>query len=799
MLEKSRASPIKCPGERTFHIFYQLLAGAPVSLLKSLKLQRSTDHYNMLKYSKCSTGESDIFTTEGPGQHATSSSSSSSVAGECDKGNFGITMRALEIVGFSSEQINSILAILASIVKLYNVTFLPRANIDGTEGVTLTNEQELYEVADLLGIEDSVLEAALTSRSFESNRNEILICELSSTEAIYTRNSTCRALYFRLFSWIVSQINECLKVRGRSGVRMSKRNSIGILDVYGFDVLTDNSLEEFLINYCNEKLQQVYIDHEFKLKQEEYLKEALQWKQIDYFDNTIIIDLIETSILPVIDDESTNSHTLCHPHQLSHYNYNMSNLSNIANRQSKQFEQYSTLFGATSVKSSLSSSSSNVAINTSDECLLHKLNKLCGDNPYFECCSLTTISNSTCHSTSLPALLSSSMLDLNTATTSTVTTSGSLGHRSPTPTSGITLCPSPHFMTSSCSSSNLAHQQAGTGGGGGGHFHRSHYFHPHHSHLSPNLSLSHRPVAGERSRRENEYLRTCFRVRHFAGTVTYCISGFTEKNADIQCPLVSCAMYCSSNSIVQRMFPEGNPRRAQVKRPTTLASQLRISLAALLGTLSSKKAHFIKCIKPNEERRAHTFHLPLVQHQVRYMLLLESAKVRRSGYAYSSDYESFLRKFKLISPHTWPTWRGLPIEGVTQLLKELPHFLASSEFAFGRTKVFIKNFSTLAQLEEMRLRALESLAMVIQKTWRRWVARRKFLAMRAAQVTIARNYRCFKVSQINPLVFAMNKPLVQFSLSHPSCLLFPFFSLSFIPLFCFVSCDSRKVSFDLMA
>ena len=741
MLEKSRASPIKCPGERTFHIFYQLLAGAPVSLLKSLKLQRSTDHYNMLKYSKCFLGESDIFTTLADGK--------SSSTGECDKSNFSITTRALEVVGFSSEQIDSILAILAAILKLYNVTFLPRANIDGSEGVTLTNEQELYEVANLLGIEDSLLEAALTSRSFESNRNEILICELSSTEANYTRDSTCRALYFRLFSWIVSQINEYLKIRGRSGVRVSKRNSIGILDVYGFDVLTDNSLEEFLINYCNEKLQQVYIEHEFKLKQEEYLKEALQWNQIDYFDNSIIIDLIETSILPVIDDESTNSHILCHPHHLSHPHF-IGNLPNATSRQSKQFA-FST-FGATNVTSSTSPSSSSlpVAINTSDECLLHKLNKLCGDNPYFECCS--GLSNS-CHSTSLPALLSSSMVDINSATASTSTSV--LGARSPTPTTGasISFCQSPHLMTSSCSSSNIPHHQ----GAGGVHFHRSHcnchqqqQQQRHHHHLSPNLSLSHRPVEGERSRRGDEHLSTCFRVRHFAGTVTYCISGFTEKNADIQCPLVSCAMYCSCNAIVQRMFPEGNPRRAQVKRPTTLASQLRISLRALLGTLSSKKAHFIKCIKPHEERRPHTFHLPLVQHQVRYMLLLESAKLRRAGYAYSNDYESFLCKFKLISPHTWPTWRGLPIEGVTQLLKELPHPLASSEFAFGRTKLFIKNFSTLAQLEQLRLDALESLATIIQKTWRRWVARRKLLAMKAAQVTIARNYRSWKVSLFAP-------------------------------------------------
>lgn len=698
MLEKSRAAPVKGPGERTFHIFYQLLAGASVSLLNSLKLQRSrsVDHYHLLRPAKCSSFSQPF---------------ELSALNEFDKNNLSITTRALEVVGFTREQIDSTFAILAAIIHLYNVTFQAQTTIDGVEGVSVTNEEHLYDAAELLGIQDSLLEAALTSKSFESNRKDLLVGEVTCQEAAYLRDSTCRTLYSRLFAWIVCQMNECLKVRGRSGVRVSRRNCIGILDVYGFDVLTENSLEQFLINYSNEKLQQFYIDHEFKMTQEEYLREAIQWKPIDYFDNSIIIDLIESNILPLIDEESTitsqHEATCCH----------MPSLSSHCSRVHPSSSCFSPCFPRTgrsillsqlgASSSSSSSSSCPLTIAESDECLLLKLNKLC--SPYFECCSVSTMS-AACHSSSLPALLSASMVDLTRCGATAGPTVTPPGSRPPS-TSPLGRMNSSIGRSGASSSCNLAHEAS---------------------------------LATEMD--NHCYLATCFRLRHYAGTVTYCVRGFCDKNNDLTCPMVACALYHSNKPIVQRMFPEGNPRRSHVKRPSTLACQLRISLGALLGTLSSKRAHFIKCIKPNEERRAHLFHLPLVQHQVRYMLLLESSKLRRCGFVYSCDYESFLARYKLISPHTWPVWRALPIEGVTQLLKELPHSLSSCDFAFGRTKLFVKTFSTLAVLEEMRLRALHSLACIIQKTWRQYDCTRKFMALKNAHSVIASNYRSCKVN-----------------------------------------------------
>lgn len=114
------------------------------------------------------------------------------------------------------------------------------------------------------------------------------------------------------------------------------QNFIGVLDIYGyvekiplcsldqdyrmfsyfvfrrFEVFAKNSFEQFCINYCNEKLQQQFVIHVFKLEQEEYIKEEIEWTMIDYFDNQPCIDLIESKlgILDLLDEECRVSNNL---------------------------------------------------------------------------------------------------------------------------------------------------------------------------------------------------------------------------------------------------------------------------------------------------------------------------------------------------------------------------------------------------------------------------------------------------------------------------------------------------------
>ncbi|KAL1422174.1 hypothetical protein MTO96_022386 [Rhipicephalus appendiculatus] len=232
----------------------------------------------------------------------------------------------------------------------------------------------------------------------------------------------------------------------------------------------------------------------------------------------------------------------------------------------------------------------------------------------------------------------------------------------------------------------------------------------------------------------------CFRLRHYAGAVTYSVVGFIDKNNDHLYRDLSQAMYSCDHPLMKVLFPEGNPKRTTLKRPTTTATQFKISIGALVKNLQAKTPNY-----PNELKQPMIFEMALVQHQVRYLGLLENLRVRRAGFAFRQDYVAFLERYKLLSVRTWPQWTGLPIEGVTLLLRDLP--IHPSEYVFGRTKIFIKSHRTVCELEEFRRERLSELAVLIQKTWRGYVMRERFLRMRESQVILSSNYKCWKTRE----------------------------------------------------
>ena len=74
-------------------------------------------------------------------------------------------------------------------------------------------------------------------------------------------------------------------------------------------------------------------------------------------------------------------------------------------------------------------------------------------------------------------------------------------------------------------------------------------------------------------------------------------------------------------------------------------------------------------MQPNDIKQARSFDKPLVQHQVAYLGLVENVRVRRAGFAYRQDYTQALARYKMLSPKTWPTWKGRPKDGVKEILK----------------------------------------------------------------------------------------------------------------------------------
>ncbi|GMI74748.1 myosin 1 [Hibiscus trionum] len=274
LLEKSRV--VQCSeGERSYHIFYQLCAGAPHALKEKLNL-KDVGEYNYLKQSNCY-----------------------SITGVDDSEQFHIVKEALDVVHISKEDQESVFAMLAAVLWLGNVSF---TIIDNENHVEAVADESLINVAKLIGCGTADLNLALSTRKMKVG-NDNIVQKLRLSQAIDTRDALAKSIYACLFEWLVDQINKSLAV----GKRRTGR-SISILDIYGFESFARNSFEQFCINYANERLQQHFNRHLFKLEQEEYIQDGIDWAKVDFDDNQDCLNLFEKKplgLLSLLDEEST--------------------------------------------------------------------------------------------------------------------------------------------------------------------------------------------------------------------------------------------------------------------------------------------------------------------------------------------------------------------------------------------------------------------------------------------------------------------------------------------------------------
>ncbi|XP_077442171.1 unconventional myosin-Ih [Vanacampus margaritifer] len=544
LLEKSRVVH-RNAGERNFHVFYQLLEGGGDELLRRLGLERNCRRYRYLLQGDCAK-----------------------VTSIDDESDWKTLSNALAVVDLGQSETQHLFGIIASVLHLGNVKF--ETDAGGFAG--LHNSQEKHWLSKLLGIPAAVLQQGLTQRKIEAKTEEVF-SPLTAEQAVFARDALAKAVYGRTFNWLVSKINRSL-----ANEDSSRKTVIGLLDIYGFEVFSVNSFEQFCINYCNEKLQQLFIQLTLKSEQEEYETEGIQWESVPYFNNKIICDLVEEKhrgIISLLDEECLRPG------------------------------------------------------EATDFTLLEKMEGTIG------------------------------------------------GH--------------PHFVT--------------------------------------------HKLADQKTRKTLD--RRDFRLLHYAGEVTYCVVGFLDKNNDLLYRNGKEIMQQSTNDIIKNCFPPSEPLCK--KRPETVATQFKSSLADLTEILGTKEPWYVRCIKPNEDKQPGRFDDVMVEHQVKYLGLMEHLRVRRAGFAYRRKYHVFLQRYKPLCPDTWPNWKGAAAEGVRVLVEHLRY--KSDEYKMGRTKIFIRHPRTLFATEDAFQVCKHKLATRIQAKYKGYRVKGDYQKQKEAATKIENCWR----------------------------------------------------------
>ncbi|KAI5745228.1 hypothetical protein M8J76_009372 [Diaphorina citri] len=256
LLEKSRVI-LQQSGERNFHSFYQVLSACADPELRRLGLTSNPSTY--------------LYTSKGD----------TSIPAGSDRSNYRSTVAACKTLGFSQPEIDVLWNVVAAILHLGNVEFFK----EESGNVSVNKSDSLTKASKLLAVEEEELTQALTERVIAA-RGEIMQKAHTQQEAEYGRDALAKAVYDRLFTWIVGKVNSAIEHKGQY-----KGTLIGVLDIYGFEVFDSNKLV-------------------LKQEQEEYCKEGIEWQTIEFFNNQVICELVERQhhgIIAILDEACLNT------------------------------------------------------------------------------------------------------------------------------------------------------------------------------------------------------------------------------------------------------------------------------------------------------------------------------------------------------------------------------------------------------------------------------------------------------------------------------------------------------------
>lgn len=672
LLEKSRIVS-QAKKERNYHVFYYLLAGASKEEREELHLTRPEDYY-YLNQSQC-------YTLEGTDE-----------AQEYTK-----LMESMRMVGFNLDKRKRLIRVLSAVLHLGNIEFSKKSTYHSDEAVQVKNPEVLSLISSLLGVKEETLNSALTTKRAKAP-GETLVISYKMPEAVATRDAMAKCLYGALFDWIVMQVNHALL--SAKDFREHKGNSISVLDIFGFEDFGDhNNFEQFCINFANEHLQYYFNQHVFKYEQEEYQKEGIHWKNIEFTDNTGCLNLIEGKphgLLCLLNDQcnfsgATNAMLLQkfqNHHKKSPF-YGMPQkrenaflVHHYAGRvkyQIKDFKEKNLDLMRPDVVMVLKSSS--VAL----------VRELVGADPVavFRWAILRAFFRS------YHALR--------------CTTSHSQGHSSSGSKRSTSTYKGRHSSDGYVNNNQVSSRRSSLGTG-----------------VCPgNITATSCPV-----HRGNTHLCASeASVLERANQIMMKNKNTRSRNR-VEKGLKNLQ---SVKTVVGRTHP--HPQRTG-RKPPTVTAQFQVSLSHLMEALSQANPFFVRCIKSNAGKVPCSFDEGVILQQLRYTGMLETVRIRQSGYSVRLPFEEFIQRYRVLLP------RGL-LSSRSDIRDYLLRInLDHNNYQMGKTKVFLRESEKLKLDELLHLQILQRI-ITVQRYIRAWLQRRHFRMLRAAVIRLqchARGY-----------------------------------------------------------
>ncbi|RMB94501.1 hypothetical protein DUI87_29312 [Hirundo rustica rustica] len=720
LLEKSRLV-YQEHNERNYHVFYYLLAGASEEERSAFHLKQPEEYHYL---------NQDCF----------------SVEGEDLKHDFERLQLAMEMVGFLPKTRKQIFSLLSAILHLGNIRYKKKTYRD--DSIDICNPEILPVVSELLEVKEEMLFEALVTRKTVTV-GEKLILPYKLAEAVTVRNSMAKSLYSALFDWIVFRINHAL-LNSKDMEENTKTLSIGVLDIFGFEDYENNSFEQFCINFANERLQHYFNQHIFKLEQEEYRAEGISWHNIDYIDNSSCINLISkkpTGLLHLLDEESNfpqaTNQTLLDKFKRQHEGnsyiefpavmepaFIIKHYAGKVKYGVKDFREKNTDHMRPDIVALLRSSKNAficgmIGIDPVAVFRWAVLRAFFRAMVAFREAGKRYVEKKTGHDDAVPCAVLKSVDSFSFLHHPVHQRSLEILQRCKEEKYSITR-KSPRTPLSDLQGVNTINERSPRDAYAVG--------------WNGRMGMRHNRLASPGTFLDKDGIfvnTTNSKLLERAHGILMRNKNFKAKPSLPKHLLDVKSLKHLTNLTLHDRITKSLLHLHKKKKPPSISAQFQASLNKLMETLGQAEPYFVKCIRSNAEKLPLRFSDSLVLRQLRYTGMLETVRIRQSGYSCKYSFQDFVNHFHVLLP-----------QGISPSKHNIHDFfrkikLDPDNYQVGRTMVFMKERERQL-LQDLLHREVLRRITLLQRWFRSLLCRRQFLSLRHAAISIQRFWRSYQ-------------------------------------------------------